>query len=222
MGFIRSARRCSVPHGKQQSVGRNTLPHVWEVRIHGGTQCCQLKVWHSQLVGHGQCVSLMPDRCIFLVSNGRQHTEAASDFALSLVLLCCVLQLSWSPQHPTVLATSALDKRLLVWDISRIGAHQVGCWGCQLSLGASSSLVGIHLQTVCRAGCCRVVQSSCSTLPGAHAVGLQRRRYLSSFPQMLLSELQSPSSRLCRLGLYGPAEGLVRLPCYFSLVLTVC
>lgn len=55
--------------------------------------------------------------------------EGPEDFVLFLALLCCVLQLSWSPQHPTVLASSALDRRLLVWDISKIGAQQVGLLG---------------------------------------------------------------------------------------------
>jgi hypothetical protein len=45
---------------------------------------------------------------------------------LCVVRVCCpVLQVSWCPQEPTVLASSGLDRRLMIWDISKIGAEQV-------------------------------------------------------------------------------------------------
>lgn len=35
-----------------------------------------------------------------------------------------ILQLSWSPHYETVLASSSGDRRLNVWDLSRIGEEQ--------------------------------------------------------------------------------------------------
>jgi histone-binding protein RBBP4 len=35
-----------------------------------------------------------------------------------------ILQLSWSPHHETILASSSGDRRLNVWDLSRIGEEQ--------------------------------------------------------------------------------------------------
>jgi histone-binding protein RBBP4 len=36
-----------------------------------------------------------------------------------------ILQLSWSPHHDAVLATASSDRRILVWDLSRIGTSQL-------------------------------------------------------------------------------------------------
>ncbi|KAG1438649.1 hypothetical protein G6F56_012572 [Rhizopus delemar] len=36
-----------------------------------------------------------------------------------------ILQLSWSPHHDAVLATASSDRRILVWDLSRIGTQQL-------------------------------------------------------------------------------------------------
>lgn len=35
-----------------------------------------------------------------------------------------VLQLSWSPTSPTVFASAAADRRINLWDVSRIGLEQ--------------------------------------------------------------------------------------------------
>lgn len=35
-----------------------------------------------------------------------------------------ILQLSWSPHHDSVLATASSDRRILVWDISKIDTPQ--------------------------------------------------------------------------------------------------
>lgn len=35
-----------------------------------------------------------------------------------------VLQLAWSPHHETVLASAAADRRVMIWDLSRIGEEQ--------------------------------------------------------------------------------------------------
>ena len=35
-----------------------------------------------------------------------------------------ILQLEWSPHHESVLATAGNDRRVLVWDMSRIGEEQ--------------------------------------------------------------------------------------------------
>lgn len=35
-----------------------------------------------------------------------------------------ILQLAWSPHHETVLSTASADRRVNVWDLSRIGEEQ--------------------------------------------------------------------------------------------------
>ncbi len=35
-----------------------------------------------------------------------------------------ILQLSWSPHYETILSSSSGDRRLNVWDLSRIGEEQ--------------------------------------------------------------------------------------------------
>jgi WD40 repeat protein len=35
-----------------------------------------------------------------------------------------ILQLQWSPHHETILASSSSDRRVNVWDLSRIGEEQ--------------------------------------------------------------------------------------------------
>jgi histone-binding protein RBBP4 len=48
-------------------------------------------------------------------------------------------QVGWSPQNETILASSGADRRLMVWDLSRIGDEQVGVRGTRgaASLGCS-------------------------------------------------------------------------------------
>ena len=36
-----------------------------------------------------------------------------------------VLQISWSPHHETIFASSSSDRRVNVWDLSRIGEEQI-------------------------------------------------------------------------------------------------
>lgn len=36
-----------------------------------------------------------------------------------------ILQLAWSPHHDAVLATASSDRRILVWDLSKIDAPQL-------------------------------------------------------------------------------------------------
>jgi histone-binding protein RBBP4 len=36
-----------------------------------------------------------------------------------------ILQLSWSPHHDSVLATASSDRRILVWDLSKIDTPQL-------------------------------------------------------------------------------------------------
>ena len=47
-----------------------------------------------------------------------------------LFLLCrdAVLQVEWSPKHETVLASSAVDRRLMVWDLSRFVPFSAVCF----------------------------------------------------------------------------------------------
>jgi histone-binding protein RBBP4 len=54
--------------------------------------------------------------------------EETSTAAPCLVMLPCLswLQVGWSPHHETILASSGADRRLMVWDLSRIGDEQVG------------------------------------------------------------------------------------------------
>lgn len=35
-------------------------------------------------------------------------------------------QIGWSPKNETILASCGADRRLMVWDLSRIGDEQVG------------------------------------------------------------------------------------------------
>jgi WD40 repeat protein len=36
------------------------------------------------------------------------------------------LQIGWSPQHETILSSCGADRRVMIWDLSRIGDEQVG------------------------------------------------------------------------------------------------
>ena len=38
-----------------------------------------------------------------------------------------LLQIGWNPNYETILASCGADRRLMVWDLSRIGADQVRC-----------------------------------------------------------------------------------------------
>lgn len=64
-----------------------------------------------------------------------------------LFWVCCpVLQVSWCPQEPTVLASSGLDRRLMIWDISKIGAEQVRmCAICGLCVSTPLLVVLVAL-----------------------------------------------------------------------------
>lgn len=42
------------------------------------------------------------------------------------VLCCILLQVQWSPHNETILASSGTDRRLHVWDLSKIGEEQSG------------------------------------------------------------------------------------------------
>jgi hypothetical protein len=42
----------------------------------------------------------------------------------SPVLPAC-LQIGWSPQHETILSSCGADRRVMIWDLSRIGDEQV-------------------------------------------------------------------------------------------------
>lgn len=37
-----------------------------------------------------------------------------------------VFQIGWSPKNETILASCGADRRVMVWDLSRIGDEQVG------------------------------------------------------------------------------------------------
>ena len=46
-----------------------------------------------------------------------------------------VWQIGWSPKCETILASCGADRRLMVWDLSRIGAEQVRvCLGLRPTL----------------------------------------------------------------------------------------
>ena len=51
-----------------------------------------------------------------------------------------VFQIGWSPKNETVLASCGADRRLMVWDLSRIGEEQVSMLPTVLPL---------HIQTAC-------------------------------------------------------------------------
>jgi hypothetical protein len=49
----------------------------------------------------------------------------------ALTLLCDlrhprIPQIGWSPQHETILSSCGADRRVMIWDLSRIGDEQVG------------------------------------------------------------------------------------------------
>lgn len=43
--------------------------------------------------------------------------------------LCCCVQLGWSRENETILASCGADRRVMVWDLSKIGDEQV-CPAC--------------------------------------------------------------------------------------------
>ncbi|KAF9618416.1 hypothetical protein IFM89_001139 [Coptis chinensis] len=66
-------------------------------------------------------------RLSFQVSHDTTQDFVRHAAIIVLRILNCrdeVFQVEWSPKHETVLASSAADRRLMIWDLSRIGDEQ--------------------------------------------------------------------------------------------------
>ena len=48
-----------------------------------------------------------------------------TSLAVTLPGVCACLQIGWSPKNETILASCGADRRVMVWDLSRIGDEQV-------------------------------------------------------------------------------------------------
>jgi WD40 repeat protein len=48
-----------------------------------------------------------------------------------------VFQIGWSPKNETILASCGADRRLMVWDLSRIGEEQVMAYSCRACMHAT-------------------------------------------------------------------------------------
>lgn len=74
-----------------------------------------------------------------------------------------ILQLAWSPHHDAVLATASSDRRILVWDLSRIDASQLpeeAEDGPPELLVSSTRVVLVHcLIHTCNSLCMVVIQT---------------------------------------------------------------
>lgn len=62
----------------------------------------------------------------------------------------CHPQVGWSPHNETILASSGADRRLMVWDLSRIGEEQVGQGGGRVwGKVCPHSCLGVHSAGTC-------------------------------------------------------------------------
>ena len=57
------------------------------------------------------------------------------------------MQLGWSRENETIMASCGADRRVMVWDLSKIGDEQVGC--CCLCAGAMMHTSECVELTVC-------------------------------------------------------------------------
>jgi len=54
-------------------------------------------------------------------------------------------QIGWSPKHETILSSCGADRRVMIWDLSRIGDEQVRGAGW-VWLGVAALLVGVAVR----------------------------------------------------------------------------
>lgn len=62
-----------------------------------------------------------------------------------------VFQIGWSPKNETILASCGADRRVMVWDLSRIGDEQVRCGRGVRCAGAvhTSAVVSTAMHVAC-------------------------------------------------------------------------
>ncbi|XP_020271293.1 WD-40 repeat-containing protein MSI1-like isoform X2 [Asparagus officinalis] len=110
------------------SVGYDGHLHIWDLRETTSNQPIQSVVAHQGLVN---CLAFNPFNEWIAATGSADKTVKLFDLRrLSTSLHTFdyhkqqVIQLGWSPKHETILASCCAGRRILVWDLNRIGEEQ--------------------------------------------------------------------------------------------------
>ncbi|KAK1404509.1 WD-40 repeat-containing protein MSI1 [Heracleum sosnowskyi] len=110
------------------SVGDDHYLHIWDLRASVVTKPSQSVVAHQSEVN---CLAFNPFNEWVLVTGSTDSTVKLFDLRkLSNAVHTLdshkeeIFQVGWSPQHETMLGSCCLGRRLMVWDLSRIGEEQ--------------------------------------------------------------------------------------------------
>ncbi|KAG2310857.1 hypothetical protein Bca4012_025362 [Brassica carinata] len=110
------------------SVGEDQYLHIWDLRSPSASRPVQSVVAHSMAVN---CLAFNPltewvvatgstDKTVKLFDL-RKLSSAVHTFDSHKEEVC---QVGWSPKNETILASCCLNRRLMVWDLSRINEEQ--------------------------------------------------------------------------------------------------
>ncbi|XP_074570449.1 WD-40 repeat-containing protein MSI2-like [Curcuma longa] len=110
------------------SVGNDHLLMIWDLRSSASGKPQQSLKAHENKVNS---LSFNPFNEWLLATASEDSTVNLFDLRkLTTSLHTCsghvgsVAQVEWSPRHETIFASSAADKRLIIWDLNRIGDEQ--------------------------------------------------------------------------------------------------
>eukprot|EP00898_Chlorokybus_atmophyticus_P003487 jgi/Chlat1/4139/Chrsp269S03967 len=110
------------------SVGDDKQLMLWDLRRDTNAGPTHKVEAHS---GEVNCLSFNPVNDFLLATGSADHTVALHDMRNMKQKLHTfqnhteeVFQIGWNPKMETILASCGADRRLMVWDITRIGAEQ--------------------------------------------------------------------------------------------------
>lgn len=110
------------------SVGDDGKLLIWDLREKGDKPTYEVLKAHN---GDVNCLSFNPKHEHMVATGGSDALVNIWDlrFLTSKLHECTahkegVFQVSWSPHSPNILGSCSSDRRLLIWDLSKIGAEQ--------------------------------------------------------------------------------------------------
>jgi hypothetical protein len=110
------------------SVGDDGKLLIWDLREKGDKPTYEVLKAHN---GDVNCLSFNPKHEHMVATGGSDALVNIWDlrFLTSKLHECAahkegVFQVSWSPHSPNILGSCSSDRRLLIWDLSKIGAEQ--------------------------------------------------------------------------------------------------